>query len=108
MRITDVDAADDDVANTTNAGFTAGFAYDGAAYCPACAEEQTVTIDGDELAMPDAAEVRGADERGFGVGLIQTSSEWDAPGASCTVCRDRLSTRLIHYDDDPDAEGEVV
>lgn len=108
MRITTVDRDRDDVANTTNGARTAGFTYDGAAYCPACAEDVTVTINGETMTMPEAAEVRGTDENGFGVGLVQTSSEWDAPGASCTVCHDRLATRLIHYDDNVVADGDVV
>jgi len=108
MRVTSVDRDRDDVAQTRNGGRTAGYAYNGAAYCPSCAEDREVTIGGETMSMPDASEVRATDENGFGVGLIQCSSEWDAPGASCTVCHDRLATRLIHYDDNQAADGHVV
>ena len=97
MKITTLDRDSDDVAPTTNGARTAGFAHKAAAYCPECAADKTVEVNGEEMAMPDAAEVTG--EGRHVVGLIQASAEWDAPGATCDNCLRRLDTRIIHYDD---------
>lgn len=80
-------------------GRCAGYTYDGAAYCPACAEEIDVpTADGETYKM-DHYPAETWDENGFGVGVISGFSEWDAPGASCDCCFKRLNTNIIHYED---------
>ena len=97
MRITTLDRDSDDVAPTTNGARTAGFAYKAAAYCPECAADKTVDVNGDDMAMPDAAEVTG-DGRHV-VDLVQTSAEMSAPGVPCDECGRTLDTHVIHYDD---------
>ena len=97
MRITTLDRDSDDVAPTTNGARTAGFAYKAAAYCPECAADKTVEVNGEEMSMPDAAEVTG-DGRHV-VDLVQTSAEMGAPGMPCGECDRLLDTHVIHYDD---------
>jgi hypothetical protein len=97
MKIESINRDDHDVAQTTNAAFTAGFTHKAAAYCPACASDKRVSVNGDEMAMPDAAEVTG-DGRHV-VGLMQTSAEVDAPGMACDDCGRLLDTHVILYDD---------
>jgi hypothetical protein len=76
-------------------GRCAGYTYDGAAYCPACAADIEVpTSDGDSFPMNEYP-MDTWDGRGFGVGVISGLDEWDAPGASCHVCHGRLQTNII-------------
>ena len=85
-------------------GRCAGYTYDGAAYCPACAAEIDVpTADSDSYKMDHypAFDDEGrsiTDGRGFGVGVISGFDEWDSPGASCDVCMRRLDTNIIEYE----------
>jgi len=97
MKITTLDRDSDDVAPTTNGARTAGFAYKATAYCPECAADKTVEVNGDDMAMPDASEVTG-DGRHV-VDLVQTSAEMGAPGMPCDGCGRLLDTHVIHYDD---------
>lgn len=100
MRVTSLSREADDVAFATHhGGRIAGYAYNGAAYCCACAEDVEVTVGGDTVAMPEAADRDAHDDHGFGVGYVRTTTEWDAPGAVCDVCLDTLPTRVIHYDE---------
>lgn len=96
MDISYVDRDRDDVAQTANGGRTAGFAHKAGAFCPGCADEKTVEVNGETMPMPDAAEVTG-DGRHV-VDLVQTSAEFGAPGYRCDDCGDLLATHLIHFD----------
>lgn len=78
----------------------AGYVYDGAAYCPGCAEEVTVESadDGETYTLarfPDGHHDAG----GFGVGIVTGTSEWDYPGATCHECGALLDTNVLVYDD---------
>lgn len=100
----------------------AGYTWDGAAYCPECAEDVYVTIGGlpdegalegvpvkedddGEPAVPlshypayDASGNPMTDPNGFGVGVISCTDETDYPGGSCFVCHRRLQTNVLVYD----------
>jgi len=100
MYVTSLSRDDDSVQfRTHGGGDIAGYVYNGAAYCTLCAEDVDVTVGGETVPMPEAAERDAWDDAGFGVGYVRTSSEWDAPGATCDLCHLRLPTRVIHYDD---------
>jgi len=79
-------------------GRLAGYVYDGAAYCPECAEDVEVTdADGKSYSVATFPADK-TDGRGFGVGVISGIDEWDAPGPSCTVCHRKLDVNLIKYE----------
>jgi hypothetical protein len=81
-------------------GGLAGYTYDGAAYCPECAEEVRAECadDGETYTLarfPSDCH----DPNGFGVGIVSCTDEWDYPGAACDVCHDLLDTNVLVYDD---------
>lgn len=86
-------------------GRLAGYTYDGAAYCPACAEDVEVeTAEGETYTLDhfpafDDDGNRVHDGSGFGVGIVSGTDEWDYPGASCHVCHRRLQTNVLVYDE---------
>jgi len=100
MEIKPIGTDDRDVAPTTNAGFmsgfTSGFAHKTSAFCPPCAADKTVSVNGDSMSMPDAAEVFG-DGRHV-VNFIQTSTVASEPGIRCDECGRFLNTHIIHRD----------
>lgn len=79
-------------------GRCAGYTYDGAAYCPACAEEVEVTASDGTTYQMDHFPNGTWDSGGFGVGVLSGFDEWDEPGATCHVCHKRLRTNIIRYD----------
>jgi len=97
MQIRPIDRDTHEVAPTTNAAFTAGFVHKASVFCPACASDKTVSVNGDEMDMGDAAEVTG-DGRHV-VDLVQTSAEVGAPGMPCDECGRLLDTHVIHGGD---------
>lgn len=78
----------------------AGYTYDGAAYCPECAESaetRPCAADGDTYTVARFPSGEH-DESGFGVGVVSCTDEWDYPGASCDICHKRLDTNVLVYD----------
>lgn len=138
------DVADaDDVAPTKRStphgslpGGVAGYTWDGAAYCVGCAPDVTIPFNGTvspeaeaehdhdddgNLLIPMPQFPPGAhDPRGFGVGVVEGTDEWDYPGATCHECGDVLDTNVLVYDEggahpdpvvevsDPDGMGEYA
>lgn len=97
-----------------------GYTYNGAHYCPECARNVTVqSSDGEEYAMTDFPDGEH-DSFGSGVGKVRTDERVDYPGGTCTVCLQRLDTRINVYNDggahpepvleiqDPGTSGETV
>lgn len=77
----------------------AGYVYDGAAYCPACASDVTVTsADDDETYTLERFPAFDHDSNGFGVGIVSGTDEWDYPGATCHVCSRTLQTNVLVYE----------
>lgn len=99
----------------------AGYTYDGAAYCPECARDVEVTSGGDgETYNVATFPADHHDKRGFGVGIVSCTDEWDHPGAACDVCHKTLRTNILVYDEggayptpvvevrDPDGQGRTA
>jgi hypothetical protein len=80
-------------------GRLAGYTWDGAAYCPECADDVTVPApDGDgEIPMPEYPPFE-TDPNGFGVGVVSGFDEADY-GFSCHICHRLLDTNVLVYDD---------
>ena len=84
----------------------AGYVYDGAAYCPECAESaetRPCSADGETYTVARFPS-GGHDEAGFGVGIVSCTDESDYPGDSCFICHRRLDTNVLVYDDGPHPE----
>lgn len=84
----------------------AGYVWDGAAYCPECADDVEVELPDGDGSVPiseyPAFDDDGdpvTDPNGFGVGTVSCSDEWDYPGASCHVCHRLLQTAILVYED---------
>jgi len=87
-------------------GRLAGYAYDGAHYCPACAAETTAPAPDGDREIPIAEyPAFETDPYGFGVGIVSGTDEIDY-GGSCHVCHKLLDTNVILYEGEAEQLGE--